>query len=422
MKVVASHILLLVLMSVAVILPISAGNVLRDTVALSERVDFKYDLLNSQTFRFHPVNGVDLQESCSFLVKPDTDIVLAISPRLQYAFLIHALEPGLELSLQIGPKHRFSVEGERELHDWNRTSETEFDWLKNSFSAFIAHKNYVKVVDKRSLSASYTLQYDGRTWISFSYEGYELRNVKNHSTFALFHNGDTYSPNYPDCPAISDVLNLDPCRPLRESNLVFSSQLPFSQRLSSVAMNLIVQYATNAEVFHPEISLSQYIRNSDFNMLYWRVNYGFFSGDNPERLSFHEWKHFQASQRFFPMRSEETGVVGFVALDPYVLSTNDWHVDASFRMFREKLLLLHIPNLRPLFIKGEALSLTAAYTKQQGKVYSEVGYELLNVLDAIHVGVYASFSNAHYQSLHFKMGVTPPKMTFRQAVKNIRIM
>lgn len=266
------------------------------------------------------------------------------------------------------------------------------------------------------------LQYDGRTWISFSYEGYELRNVKNHSTFALFHNGDTYSPNYPDCPAISDVLNLDPCRPLRESNLVFSSQLPFSQRLSSVAMNLIVQYATNAEVFHPEISLSQYIRNSDFNMLYWRVNYGFFSGGNPERLSFHEWKHFQASQRFFPMRSEETGVVGFVALDPYALSTNDWHVDASFRMFREKLLLLHIPNLRPLFIKGEAISLTAAYTKQQGKVYSEVGYELLNVLDAIHVGVYASFSNAHYQSLHFKMGVTPPKMTFRQAVKNIRLM
>lgn len=422
MKFVGSHILLIFLMSVAVILPMSAGNVLRDTVALSERVNLKYDLLNSQTFRFHPVNGVDLQESCSFFVVLDTNVVFGISPRLQYAFLPHAFEPRLELSLQLGPKHRFSVAGERGLHDWNRTSETELDWLKNSFSSFIAHKNYVSVVDKRSLSASYVIKYDSRTWLSFSCEGYELRNVKNHSTFALFHRGDVYSPNYPACLAISDGLVVDPCRPLRESSVAFSSQLPFSEHLSSVVMNLAVEYTTNAEVFHPELSLSQYVRNADFNMLHWRVNYGFFCGGNVECLSFHEWKHFQASQRFFPMRSQETGVVGFVALDPYLLSTNDWYVDASFRMFREKLLLLHIPNLRPLFIKGEAVSFTTAYTRQQGKLYSELGYELLNVLDAIHVGVYAAFSNAHYQSLHFKMGVTPPKMTFRQAVKNIRLM
>lgn len=187
MKTLFSHIILLALMSVVVILPISAGNVLRDTVAVSERVDFKYDLLNTQTFRFHPVNGVDLQESCTFSVKPDSDVVIDISPRLQYAFLVHAFEPRLELSLHIGTKHHFSLSVDRELRDWKRSRESELDWLKNSFSAFVAHKNHVNVVDKRSLSASYTVQYDSRTSLSLVYDNYELRNVRNHSTFAIFH-------------------------------------------------------------------------------------------------------------------------------------------------------------------------------------------------------------------------------------------
>lgn len=421
MKFLVSHILLVSLMSVLFSLPISAGNVLRDTVALSDRVNLKYDLLDNQTFRFHPVNGVDVQESCTFFIKLDTNAVLGISPRLQYAFLIHAFEPRLEVFFHVGSKHRFSVAGERELHDWNRTSETEMDWLKNSFSAFVAHKNYVNVVDKRSATVSYTVQYDSRTWSSLSFENYELRNVKNHSTFAIFHRGDAYMPNYPDCPAIDDNLGVDPCRPLRESSLSFSSQLPFSQASSSLLLNLAVQYTTVAKTFHPEIALSQILRKSEFNMVHWKINYGFFSGEDVNRLSFHGWKHFHASQKFFPMRSQETGVIGFVALDPYVLSTNGWHVDASFRLFKEKLLLLHIPNLRPLFVKGESLSYTAAYTAQRGKLYSELGYELLSILDAIHVGVYAVFSNANYESLHFKMGVTPPKMTFRQAAMNLRL-
>lgn len=382
------------------------GRILCDTVSLSPKVSFCYDILKEDNLRFHPVNGLDLQESVKFFFIPDTDVVLSTALRVQYAFLPHIFEPELALNLNLHNRHSITLTAGRELHDWKRDSCTEMRWLKNTYSALFAHKNFKVLVDKMYFSSSYTYRPSESSYVGLSYDRYDIEPMENNSTFSFVRYGREYRPNVPDNEYVDSVRVLNSRSGV--SAFSFSGGFSIGQEDVSPSLNINVRYINHVRVLHPELTLSQTVCHSKFDMLHWKINAGFFVGHNVDNLSFHEWYHFQTSKKFFPVRDQRTGIVGLVAQYPYALSTNDWHVDSSFRLFKDRLLLLNIPFFNYLFL-GESIVVSNVYTAQRDKIYTEVGYELLNVLDAFHIGVFSSFDGKQYKETNIRMGVVPKK-------------
>lgn len=387
------------------------SGIVRDTVSISQKVDFKYDLLNMETIRLHPVNGLDLQESVSFIFHPDSNTVFSANLKAQYAFLPHIVEPELALNLNKFNRHFFSLTAGRELHDWKRDSYTEMKWIKNSFSVLFPHKNYKALVDKMYFSASYSFKPTERALVKAVYDRYDLKSIENHSTFALFHNGRNYDPNVPANVYIDSIAVLSDRN--GNSAIELESEFPLGSHDYSPLLNINLRYVNHVKVLNPQLTISQTFWHSKFDMLHWRINGGFFIGNDINSLSFHEWTHFQTSRKFFPVRNERTGIVGFVARESYELSTNDWHIDASFRLFKERLLLLHCPLFQYIMV-GESLVLSNVYSAQRDKIYTEVGYEFLNVFNAFHIGVFSVFDGKQYKETTIRMGIIPQPMPHKK--------
>lgn len=386
------------------------GFALRDTIAISSKVSFKYDLLNYETFRFHPVNGLDIQESGTFFFNLDTTSVFSSALRIQYASLPHIFEPELSLCFNRNNRHVLSLTAGRELHDWKLSPDTEMRWIKNTFSALWAHKNFKALIDKMYFSASYIFKPSTSSLIKLSYDRYDISPLKNKSTFSFMRNGRAYNPNVP----ANDYLDSTRVLGSRSgvSSISMSGEVTLGTSDRSPLLNVNFRYINHVNVIHPQLSLSQTLSRSKFDMFHWRINGGVFFGKDIDALSFHEWYHFQTSKKFFPVRNEDTGIIGLVAQNPYALSTNKWHIDSSLHLFKPKLILLQIPFFNYLSM-GESLALSNVYTAQSGKIYTEVGYELLNVLNAFHIGVFSSFNGKEYKETNIRMGIVPKSISHK---------
>ncbi|MDO4462312.1 MAG: DUF5686 family protein [Bacteroidia bacterium] len=406
------HILVsIILLFVSSSYALADGIILRDTVSLSPSCRLKYDLLNSETFRYHPVNGVDFQESATLFYNPDSASVFSSSVRLQYATLPHIFEPELALSYAYDNRHTFSLVAGRELHDWKQDPNTEMRWIKNTFSALFAHKNYKIVIDKKYFTSSYTFKPTPKSLVKISYDRYDITPMRNHSTFSIVRNGDDFKANTPQNNHVDSAQVLN--KRSGVSAITLASEFPICNNQHSPLLGIDLRYINHVKVFHPQISLSQSVSYSKVYMTHWEINGGLFSGGDSKSLSFHEWYHIQSSRKLLPTRDKLTGVVGLVSQHPYSFSTNDWHIDASLRLFRPRVILLQIPVLNQFFL-GESITLTTIYTKQNNKLYSEIGYELLNVLDSFHLGVFCSFNGKEYNETNIRLGVVPKNIWKRK--------
>jgi len=369
-------------------------------------------LINLKAFDFNSVAGFSYMQTMEARWKLDTIHHLTVQPYLKYAFAQEQLTWKLENKYYFAPLQRgvLSLSAGQWFSDFNDESGTHP--LLNAMSSLFFKENYLKLYQGNYIKGAIDIDIVNGLQFSSGLKHARYIELENSTDFALAYPSRSYEPN-------NEVSNVDSTYFNSRSSNSFSASLNYTPKnyYKIVHGRKVMQYSD-----FPTVSLSYRgafdfgsSEMSNYNLMELRIRqeldwsfmyafkYDLSIGKffNVGEMHFSEFKHFNTSEIPISFKQWHNG---FVLLNDYEYSSNDWFIQGHLNYKSPYLLLKNLPFLQDK-LWNENLYLHFL-TNEKILNYNELGYGISDILLVGSVGAFVSFENTSFKMWGVRVAIT----------------
>ena len=365
-------------------------------------------LIHTENFDYNAVDGYKFKQQFHFRAGLDSGKSIAVDPEIGYAFNRKALFWNVESRFDFWNNNQIEIDVGKMSHDFKSDGISP---ALNSISTWFFAENYMKLYESSFLNFNISQRLQKNLRLEAGVQYNHFLPLENHHSYKLS-DEKNYKPNIPaGLEKGSSVLmeqksftfgistgfrNYQQKPWLPKSGFLFISDfydigISFKQGIKNV-------FSSVSDFSHIDFSFLQEANISPTVGIVWHLNAGTFIRAN--QLHFSQYKHFQTSE--IPV-SFQSFTTTFQLINDYRFSTAENYLNIGTEIRTEYLLLRYISFLNRK-TWSESLHLNYLTTPAIGN-YWETGYSLNNLFFVGNVGVFAGFTESHFEQIMVKVSI-----------------